>query len=71
MKDKTHSMNQDRGGGVIPNSEMVSERARLLKRDRKAGMKGPDVVGGGSFEVEDEGTFEGGFLPRNNYKDRF
>lgn len=79
MKDKTHSMNrgQSVGSGAemgfekIPNSEVKTTWDRKRRQlgwanleDDTALMKYENV------EDRDEDMY-GGFLPRNNYEDRF
>jgi hypothetical protein len=78
MKDKTHAMNQDRGEDVIPNSEIVTRRQYRKRKNMEAGLDGPTAPLNSSLQIEDVNEENadddggiGGFLPRNNYEDRF
>jgi len=78
VKDKTHAMNQDRGVDVIPNSEVVTRKQYRKRKDKEAGFDGPTAARNSSLQIEDvteenaddDGGI-GGFLPRNNYEDRY
>lgn len=77
MKDKTHAMNRGHGGAdkgyeTIPDAEVPRRRQYKREQMRDAHLLGNE----GLQEYEnadgsDEGTERGGFLPRNNYSDRF
>ena len=78
MKDKTHSMNMDSGGdGAVNGYERVSTKDLASWRDRKnrqlrwANLE--DNVAMENFEntANDDEDMDFGFLPRNNYEDRF
>lgn len=74
MKDKTHEMNQDRGEGVISSSEIVTRTQYRKRKNEEAGLEGPTAARGSSLEISeetDDSSDIGGFLPRNNYTDRF
>ncbi len=78
MKDKTHSMNMEHGGsGAVNGYEKVSTADLASTADRKARqMKWANLEDNEALacfentEERDE-DFDGGFLPRNNYEDRY
>jgi hypothetical protein len=83
VKDKTHDMNRgysadiaEAGCEIIPNSEVTTRSQYRKRKDGEAGMKGPTAPRNSSLEIDsvyedDDKSGIGGFLPRNNYKDRF
>ena len=79
MKDKTHSMNMDSGGDGVVNgftdAGMPStRREQKMKQLKAAGLydelQRDDI--NESAEMANSGNKQpGGFLPRNNFDDRF
>lgn len=84
MKDKTHDMNRGfsaadaEKGYEDVSSEVTTRRQYRARKNLEAGFEGPTAPLNSSLEIEsvteedadDDGGI-GGFLPRNNYKDRY
>lgn len=78
MKDKTHSMNMETDGvGAVKgyerlsNSEVMSERARKLRQMKWANIEDNDALQKYENKYDSDEDMYGGFLPRNNYEDRY
>jgi len=80
MKDKTHDMNRgysteeaECGYDKIPNGEMASSWDRKKRQLDWANLDDNQaMLRVENLEVRDEDyDIKGGFLPRNNYEDRF
>lgn len=79
MKDKTQSMNRggfgagtEQGFGCIPNSEVPTRRAYKKDQMEGAALYGNEALTKAENPHGDEDSSGiGGFLPRNNYSDRF
>lgn len=80
MKDKTHSMNMDTGGDgavngytKLPTTDLKSRRDRKDRQMKWANLE--DNEGLQCYEgmdgADEDYDFPGGFLPRNNYEDRY
>lgn len=78
MKDKTHSMNMEASGSgavkgyeKIPDSEIKTTRDRKDRQLKWANLEdNPALLQYENYAAGDE-DFDGGFLPRNNYEDRY
>ena len=78
MKDKTHSMNMDTGGAGavsgferLPDSEIATTRDRKERQMKWANLEDNKALAQfENCEYSDE-DFDGGFIPRNNYEDRY
>lgn len=78
MKDKTHSMNRgfsgapEKGFERLPDSE-VPQRRKYKAEQLKDGNMYDDkaLMDYENCDGDEPGTDVGGFLPRNNYSDRF
>lgn len=78
MKDKTHAMNRGFDGAPESGFEKISDsevpRRRKYKTEQ---LKDAHLLGNQALtdyenpHGSDEGTDNGGFLPRNNYSDRY
>lgn len=78
MKDKTHSMNRDAVGSgsqagyeKIPNSEVKSSRDRKMRQLGWANLEDNDALLKYENMYDADEDTVGGFLPRNNYEDRY
>ena len=78
MKDKTHSMNMAHGGsGAVNGYEKLSTADLMTERQRKtrqlewANLEDNKALMDYENVTNADSDFYGGFLPRNNYEDRY
>lgn len=77
MKDKTHAMNRGHGGAdkgyeTIPDSEVPTRKKYKDRQMRCAGLLDDTALSEYENRDGDEGAEDlGGFLPRNNYSERY
>lgn len=78
MKDKTHDMNRgystseaEAGCEILPNSDMATSHDRKMRAFKWANLAGNEAMM--EYENFDAASDDlgAGFIPRNNYEDRF